>query len=55
MSGLLADSIQYLVTDGAAPVGADLKGADVVIVASATLLALATALTKALSAPAEAS
>jgi ABC-type nitrate/sulfonate/bicarbonate transport system substrate-binding protein len=34
MSGLLADSIQYLVTDGAAPVGADLKGADVVIVAS---------------------
>jgi len=35
MSGLLADSIQYLVTDGAAPVGADLKGADAVIVASA--------------------
>jgi NitT/TauT family transport system substrate-binding protein len=35
MSGLLADSIQYLVTDGAAPVGAGLKGADVVIVASA--------------------
>jgi NitT/TauT family transport system substrate-binding protein len=35
ISGLLADSIQYLVTDGAAPVSADLKGADVVIIASA--------------------
>lgn len=35
ISGLLADSIQYLVTDGAAPVSAGLKGADVVIIASA--------------------
>ena len=35
IGGLLADSIQYLLTDGAAPIGADLKGADAVIIASA--------------------